>query len=62
MSGTTPNSLGIKPKKKVPWEGFWGTERHAEAWEREQKVQGRMNELEAELDEITAFGSWKQTD
>jgi hypothetical protein len=47
--------IGPRPKKKVPWEGFFAMERHAEAWDREQKVQGRMDELEAELDEFRAF-------
>jgi hypothetical protein len=47
--------IGIKPKKKVPWEGCFGMERHAEAWEREQEVQVGIDELEAELEEFAAF-------
>jgi len=30
-------------------------ERNAEAWEREQKVREKMDDLEAELEEFTAF-------
>ena len=47
--------IGPRPKKKVPWEGFFAMERNAEAWERERKVQEKMDELGAELEEFTAF-------
>jgi hypothetical protein len=47
--------IGPRPKKTVPWEGFFAMERNAEAWEREQKVREKMDELEAELEEFTAF-------
>lgn len=47
--------IGPRPKKKVPWEGFFAMERNAEAWERDQKVREKMGELEAEIAECAAF-------